>query len=293
MTVNGLRDICRELIEELERRRTLFANKKVMNMAVYRSNAKPNELLPCLFIAFDNFGTVRNNLSTEVELNLKTLVREGPSYGLHLAITMDRAQDFEHGRLNESFFQVVLRQSYDYIMFSIPKTMIGPWEGRPGRGFIKGEPSQPPMEVQSVLACKTDPRNQVKALEALVLKMREAAAKHPKWSKLLPDLTNTDQPVNAASGGANSSSRASSQKNGQPNGQPSGELSRKYDDRVSNDDSRGKWESIFALPPEPEAASSEENATLATSQISVQPAERPTDASIKAPAKKPDERRRI
>lgn len=197
----ALADIFEQLYLQLQHRKTLFANKGVLDMMGYRQIATEAEKLPLILVAFDNYASIRHNPPFEME-HLKALVREGRPYGMHVAITMERASDFEYGRMAEQFFQFALRQSRDDLPFQVPKNMIGSWNGVPGRGFIRGGRNKPPLEVQIFLPCSGDADNQVKNLEDLVGKMKLAASKNLKWANLntqtelaLPELKIQDMPI--------------------------------------------------------------------------------------------------
>ena len=83
-----LKGVVKELYEELNNRRQLFAEKGVLDITTFRSVAGPGEKVPSVFIAFDNYATIRHNPPYDIE-HLKALVREGRSYGMHVAITMN------------------------------------------------------------------------------------------------------------------------------------------------------------------------------------------------------------
>lgn len=177
---NLLNGFMRDLYEELQRRKHLFARAGVLDLASYRAQ---DAALPVIFIAFDNFASIRHDPPFDMEY-LKAIVREGRAYGLHLAITMERAMDFEHGRMMDEFFQVALRQSRDDIIFPVPRNMVGSWDGKPGRGFIRGLPHQPPLEIHVALPCKTAPEEQSKAINAMVGRLSEAARQDSRYASL-------------------------------------------------------------------------------------------------------------
>lgn len=179
----------RDLYEELQRRKNLFARAGVLDLASFRQQENP---LPVVFIAFDNFASIRHDPPFDMEY-LKAIVREGRAYGMHLAITMERAMDFEHGRMMDEFFQVALRQSRDDIIFPVPRNMVGSWDGKPGRGFIRGLPHQPPLEIHVALPCKTAPEDQSKAISAMVGRLSDAAQQDGRYANL-----NQAAPLNPA-----------------------------------------------------------------------------------------------
>jgi len=179
--MSSLKEVFKQLYQVFQERRIKFAEKGVLDMASYRAIAQPGEKLPYIFIAFDNYASIRHSLPFDAE-HLKGLVREGRQYGMHVAITMDRAQDFEYGRMAEQFFQVALRQAREDISFPVPRNMVGSWNERPGRGFIKGPPNNPPLEVHFLLPFLGEPDVQVKNIETLVTKMQKAARKNPAWA---------------------------------------------------------------------------------------------------------------
>lgn len=180
----SLKGIVKELYEELQNRRQLFAEKGVLDITSFRTVTGPGERVPSIFIAFDNYATIRHNPSYDNE-QLKALVREGRSYGMHVAITMDRGADFEFGRMAGQFLQISLRQAREDILFTVPKNMIGSWNGIPGRCFIKGDHNKPPLELQVLLPCKVEIDEQTRALEDLVIDtLKPAAMANPAWARL-------------------------------------------------------------------------------------------------------------
>ena len=175
-----LKGVFKELDEELRERKKLFANAGVLDLTSYRRQVGK---MPSLFVLFDNYTSIRHNPPFDVEI-AKTIIREGRPYGFHMALTVEKANDFEYGRMSEQFFQVALRQLRDDISFPVPKNMIGSWNDRPGRGFIRGGHNQPPIEVQAYLPCQAEPAEQVKELEKLIICLQEAAARNPAWVDL-------------------------------------------------------------------------------------------------------------
>ena len=184
---NEMRQAIKDLYDELQNRRQLFADKGVLDLTSYWQATPESEPLPAIFVAFENFVSVKHNPPFEME-QLKAFIREGGAYGLHVAITTDRANDFEYGRLADQFFQFALRQQREDVTFNIPKNMVGSWEGKPGRGFIKGGHNRPPVEVHFFLACEDAPENQSKAIEELLSQMAQAVSQHPQLAASKPAL---------------------------------------------------------------------------------------------------------
>ncbi|MBN9389669.1 MAG: hypothetical protein J0I20_16705 [Chloroflexi bacterium] len=180
----SLKGVIKDLYEELNYRKQLFAERGVLDITTFRSIVTPEERVPSIFIAFDNYATIRHNPPYDIE-QFKALVREGRSYGMHVAMTMDRGADFEFGRMAGQFVQIALRQAREDIMFPVPKNMIGSWNGVPGRSFIKIDQNKPPVELQLLLPCQTAPEDQTRAIEELVkTRLQKAAQRHPVWAHL-------------------------------------------------------------------------------------------------------------
>jgi S-DNA-T family DNA segregation ATPase FtsK/SpoIIIE len=215
---NQLKALFKDLHDELQNRRQLFAESGVLDITSYRALAKEGEKMPSMFIAFDNFATIRHNPPFDVE-HIKALIREGRSYGMHVAITMDRANDFEFGRLAGQFYHIALRQAREDILFAVPKNMVGSWNGIPGRCFIKAEEAnKPPLELQILLPCLAEPEDQTRALEDLMDRLRDGAAKNPRWANLnsaAAEAAAQKAPANAASSNGSAETETPTKEKGQ------------------------------------------------------------------------------
>lgn len=143
-----------ELQDQIERRRALFQQHGVSNLAQYRERAGQGDGLPppppAVVITIDNIAELISQNENIVE-TLKALMREGRAYGIFFVITAYTVRDVS-SLLAAFETRLALRLNSDddsaqLIGKDYASRLIRP--DMPGRGFMRGSPR--PVEFQIAL----------------------------------------------------------------------------------------------------------------------------------------------
>ncbi len=169
--------VCRILTGELERRKSLFAQRGIVSLAAYRESA--GDPLPYLVLVVDNFAPVLS-LYPELDDFFQALTREGGSYGIYLVATAGSENALPYRIAQNLTGGIALRMPDrgDYASIVGRTDGLEP-ENLPGRGLFRGAP---PLEFQTALpaAGETETRR-VEAIRALTALMDQ------KWEGARPE----------------------------------------------------------------------------------------------------------
>lgn len=141
-------NLAKMLSENLDKRKTLFAQIGASNLDAYRQAS--GQSIPSIVMMVDNFAPIRE-LYPDLENVFVRLSREGSSYGIFLVVTAASLSGSISYNLTQNFKQALslrMTEKADY------RDIVGDTEGLEpakvaGRGLVRGKP---PMEFQTALA---------------------------------------------------------------------------------------------------------------------------------------------
>lgn len=170
-------NLVKMLSENLDRRKTLFAQIGASNLDAYRQAS--GQTIPSIVVMVDNFAPIRE-LYPDIENVFVRLSREGSSYGIFLVITAASLSGSIGYNLTQNFKQALslrMTEKADY------RDIVGDTEGLEpakvaGRGLVRGKP---PMEFQTALAVNAS--NDVEYVSKLKQMCSEIAS---RWHGDLP-----------------------------------------------------------------------------------------------------------
>jgi S-DNA-T family DNA segregation ATPase FtsK/SpoIIIE len=124
------------IAEEVDKRKQLFTVAEVSNITMY--NTISDVKLPLIFITIDNYDLVKEEM-LDYENNFISLVRDGQSLGIYMALTATRSNSVKHALMSNLKTKIV-----HYMMDETEKhALIGrttyETEAVPGRAYIKKE----------------------------------------------------------------------------------------------------------------------------------------------------------
>ena len=158
-----IRRLLSTLDSELEARRARFAEVGALSLAGYRKLAEDGAALPAVFTVINNLSGFHEAIGDEL-LGWVRLIREGPAYGLHFAVSSDRLPMSRVADLMQT--RIVLRLT-DPTMYTIilgARPDLSTFDPVPGRGFFG---AKPPIEMQVALPASEVAEEQITALQSL------------------------------------------------------------------------------------------------------------------------------
>lgn len=137
------------LLEEINRRRSLFLEHNVGTLEDYRELV--SDQLPAIIVAIDNIAAFSEYYPEEDKLLMK-IAKDGMSYGLYLVFTANTPSDIKY-KLSEAIkgaitFEQVDKTNYLQILGGRPEHALSKIKGR---GLFKTGGS--PLEFQAALFC--------------------------------------------------------------------------------------------------------------------------------------------
>ncbi len=141
--------LIRHLQEMMEKRKDLFANKKVDDWFSYNQNCGEEPRIPLLVALIDNFAELRDPSYDADLLELEKLIRDGRAYGIYFVITalQSNALPFKIMNMIDQRFVLYMTDKNEYSMIT-GKTGLIELDPLPGRGFVN---TNPPIQFQIAL----------------------------------------------------------------------------------------------------------------------------------------------
>lgn len=184
--VEKLNNLIKMLSENLDQRKTVFAQIGASNLEAFRQAT--GKMFPSIVVIVDNFAPIRE-MYPEIENVFVRLSREGSNYGIYLVLTAASLSGSIGYNLSQNFKQALglrMTEAADY------RTIVGDTEGLEpgkiaGRGLMSGKP---PMEFQTALA--VDAANDVEYVALLKQHCDKIASEWlgnmPPGIPIMPDI---------------------------------------------------------------------------------------------------------
>ena len=147
-----LNNLSKMLLDELDRRKALFARSGAGTFSAYREIG--GKEIPAVIVAVDHFAPIRE-MYPDIEDVFVRLSREGSGFGIFLVITAGAVSGSVGYNLTQNCKQALtlwMTEKADY------REIVGDTEGlepekTAGRGLVRGKP---PMEFQAALAVRAE-----------------------------------------------------------------------------------------------------------------------------------------
>ena len=155
------------LREELETRRSLFAEAGVVGFPEYRRKDNRAVKLPAIAVIINGYSGFYEAFPDDLDQWIG-LLREGGAYGLHFAFTSDR---FPTGRVADLLQSRIALRLTDRTMYSMildARPDLSAFDPVPGRGFWG---AKPPLEVQIALPGRGPIGHQIRDLQEMAEQM--------------------------------------------------------------------------------------------------------------------------
>jgi S-DNA-T family DNA segregation ATPase FtsK/SpoIIIE len=142
---DGVRRTVSEMSELLASRKRSFPEAKVMGMDVFRrrkagheTGSVPDDDHGDVFLVIDNYAAMRTQYPDLVEVQVNRLIKEGPTFGIHTVVAVNKTTDLEVSVRSDFGSRVELRlaDTNDASEPLKPRMVAKVPMGRPGRGMI-------------------------------------------------------------------------------------------------------------------------------------------------------------